>query len=309
MRQDRRIAPLAWTALFAAAALFPAIASANVLADQPYRITADDRVLTDVMVNGQGPFSFLLDTASSRSMIYEHVRARLGLAQSEPVPLTVYGIENVGSAIPVRPEQLQFSGDAIKGLAMGVLPDASQPSDGILGIDALSHYLVLLDRGDMRLKLLTPGSAASYQDWPSLALTPHPVKDTATNFWYLKANFNGRNITTLLDMGAGMTLINWKAAAELGVRKDAYLNLRPPEKLRDILGSFGPVVVLRDVTVDLNGRIFERERVLVADAKVFDYFNLGGQPAAILGPGLLKNNSLAIDFAGRRLYVGPAAPG
>ncbi len=37
----------------------------------------------------------------------------------------------------------------------------------------------------------------------------------------------------------------------------------------------------------------------------FKYFGLDNQPAAIAGPGLLGDRSLAIDFQGRRLYIAP----
>ena len=50
--------------------------------EQPYRIASYGRMVTDVFINGQGPFTFLIDTASSRSLIFEHVRAQLGLAPS-----------------------------------------------------------------------------------------------------------------------------------------------------------------------------------------------------------------------------------
>jgi len=42
---------------------------------------------------------------------------------------------------------------------------------------------------------------------------------------------------------------------------------------------------------------------------VFNYFDLEDQAAAIAGPGLLRDTSLAIDFAGQRLYVGPTIKG
>jgi hypothetical protein len=42
---------------------------------------------------------------------------------------------------------------------------------------------------------------------------------------------------------------------------------------------------------------------------VFNYFDLEDQAAAIAGPGLLRDTSLAIDFADQRLYVGPTIEG
>ena len=60
------------------------------------------------------------------------------------------------SAAPIRAEELRLSTETIRGLPMGVLPDESDPADGLLGMDALSRYLVVLDREQMRLKLLAP---------------------------------------------------------------------------------------------------------------------------------------------------------
>ena len=56
-------------------------ASAALPAEQPYRIAEYGRLVTDVYINGQGPFSLLIDTASSSSLIFEHVRKMLNLAR------------------------------------------------------------------------------------------------------------------------------------------------------------------------------------------------------------------------------------
>ena len=121
---------------------------------------------TEVYIDGQGPFQFLIDTASSRSLIFEHVRKRLDLAQSQPGRMTVYGINDVAKVMPVKPRELRFAGESISGLTMGVLPDTeySDP-DGILGVDVLSRYFVVLDRGTMRIKLLPPGVSSARALW------------------------------------------------------------------------------------------------------------------------------------------------
>jgi len=77
-------------------------AQAGSLVDQPYAIGYGDRLATKVFIDGQGSFDFLLDTASSRTIIYEHVRAQLGLTALSNEPLTVYGITGAVKAIPGR---------------------------------------------------------------------------------------------------------------------------------------------------------------------------------------------------------------
>ena len=283
-------------------------ARAIIVADLPYRVGTDARMATDVFVNGKGPFSFLLDTAASRSMMFEHLRAELGLDATGGKPLTVYGMQNIGTAVPVMADELRLSNETIRDLAMGVLPDDSDPADGLLGMDALSNYLVVLDRKGMRLRLLTPedGEAADFRSWPSLSLTRRPVKDTAASLWLMRANVSGVSVTSLLDMGSGMTILNWSAAEQLGLKRTSFPREGVPQKLRDALGTVEPIILAKGVTIWLGGRVFTNQTVLIANVRVFRYFHLDGGPAAIIGSGLLKDNSLAIDFARQRLYVGPA---
>ena len=283
-------------------------ARATVVADQPYRIGADARVATDVFINGKGPFSFLLDTAATRSMMFEHLRARLGIATTGGQPLTVYGMQNIGTAAPIVTDELRLSGETIRNLAMGVLPEDSDTADGLLGMDALSNYLVVLDRTNMRLKLLTPddGEAADFRDWPSLSLTRRTAKDTAANLWLMRGSVGGVSVTSLLDMGSGMTILNWSAAEQLGLKRTTFPREGVPQKLRDALGTVEPIIFATGLTIWLGGHVFTNQTVLIANVRVFQYFHLDQQPAAIMGSGLLKDNSLAIDFARQRLYIGPA---
>jgi predicted aspartyl protease len=281
-------------------------ALATVVAELPYRVGADGRVATDVFVNGQGPFSFLLDTAASRSMMFEHVRAKLGIATTGGIPITVYGMQNIGTAVPVMVDQLRLSNETIRSLAMGVLPDDSDPADGLLGMDVLSNYQLVLDRENLRLKLLTGDSGTmDFRDWPSLSLTRRTAKDAAANLWLMRASVGGISVNSLLDMGSGMTIVNWNAAEQLGLKRTHFPREGVPQKLRDALGTVEPIIFATGLTIWLGGHVFTDQTVLVANVRVFQYFHLDGEPAAIIGSGLLKDNSLAIDFARQRLYVGP----
>jgi predicted aspartyl protease len=294
---------------FLVLALAASQAEAALPAQQPYRIDYHGRLATDVYVNGAGPFQFLIDTASSRSLIYEHVRQRLGLTQSQPGRMTIYGINDVADVMPVKPQELRVAGESIPDLTMGVLPD-TEPfgPDGILGIDVLARYFVVLDRSSMQIKLLEPGesSARAYQDWRGAELTPRPLKKFAIQFWYLKARFNGSDINSLFDLGASLTMLNWGAAERLGVRKKQYEHFGPPpELLQDVLGKEAPALRMDGLEVTLSGKAWRRQLAIIADAPVFTYFDLDEKPAAIVGLDLLRNSSMAIDFHGQRLYLGP----
>lgn len=284
-------------------------AQALLPAQQPYRFDPQGRLVTDVYLDGQGPFSFLIDTASSRTVIFEHVRARLGLARSQPGQFLVYGINDIADAIPVKPAELRVAGETIQGLTLAALPGGWPGGpDGVLGVDVLARYFVVLDRENMLLKLLPPGegSARGFSRWTQAELLQRPFKKFAIEFWYLRTRFNGQRLTALFDMGAGITIMNWQAAERLGVRQARFAHYGPPaEILQDILGKKAPALRMDDLSIAIAGKEWRKQTVIIADAPVFNYFDLEESPAVIVGPGLLRDTSLGIDFAGRRLYIGP----
>ena len=284
------------------------------LARLPYRIGADGRVSTDVLLDGKGPFNFVLDTASSRTMLFEHLRKQLDLAPSESGMLEVYAMNNVGTAVPVKPGPLGLDKETIDGLTMGVLPDdvtqldGIQAADGILGMDALSRYFMVMDHDTLQVRLMDPADpgATAYRDWPAEKLTPYQARDMDITFWWMNAKFGSQSVTALLDMGSGITMLNWEAAERLGLHRANFLKEQIPQDLRDALGTLEPVVLVKGLSIEVGGRKFPDQNVIVANAKVFQYFGLDGGPAAIIGPALLRSNSLAIDFGKRRIYIGPS---
>jgi predicted aspartyl protease len=287
------------------------------LAKLPYRIGADGRVSTDVYLDGHGPFNFVLDTASSRTMLFEHLRQALGLTPpAGSAMLKVYAMNDIGSAVPVKPDALGLDKQTIKGLTMGVLPDdvapaqGQQGADGILGLDALSHYFMVMDHDTLQVKLMDPSDpgATAYRQWPSEALTPYQARDMDITFWWMSARFGGKRVTALLDMGSGITMLNWQAAEQLGLHRADFLKSKVPEELRDALGTLEPVVLVKDLSIQVDDHTFPDQNVIVANAKVFQYFGLDDRPAAIIGPALMRSNSLAIDFGERRIYIGPTTP-
>ena len=286
-------------------------AHADQLAEQPYRIDINGRFRTAVMIDGHGPYSFIIDTAASRTLIYEHVRAQLGLTRSQPNDITVYGINSSASAMPVKIDTLAVAGQQISNLNLGVLPHdtvEAEPVDGILGIDVLARYFVVLDRDRMQLELLPPDSPVTnnYREWAVTSLTPRPLKNIPINFWYLKLSIGQTNFIALFDLGADLSMMNWPAAERLGFReKDFHLPKALTEVVRDVLGTVEPVIIVTDLSFALGSRRWVGWSAMVANSDVFTHFNLDERPAVIVGSDLFRRNSLAIDFANHSLYISP----
>lgn len=301
---------VAWVLLVLAALAAPARAT-TLAGEQSYHIAYSDRLVTDVFVNGRGPFIFLIDTASSRTVIFEHVRKAIGLNYSSLDPITVYGLNDAISAHAAKPDTIHVAGIDVKGITMGILPDVAQRGDpdGVLGTDILARYFVVLDRKTMQFHLLDRDSAQAraYAGWSSVPLQLRPLKTLPVEFWFMTVKYNDHPVSTLLDLGAGLTLLNWDAANQMDVLKKNFTKYGPPPaEVRDVLGKVAPAVVVKGVAIRMPDHAWYKQELLVSDAPVFDFLEMSERASAILGPGLLKDNSLAIDFQGGRLYLEPA---
>ena len=281
-------------------------AQGAVLVDQPYRLDSFNRPTTELTINGQGQFNFVLDTASSTSFIFSNARDRLGLpGGSGGTPFDTYGLSRVIKSEPLTFDEVKLSGLTFRQMQMGVL-QSSNNADGILGIDAIEKYALVLDRAQMRLKLLSREDASPqpWDNWSSLDMTPLVLRTIGGTFWATPASIHGHPFTAILDLGAGITIINWAAAKQLGIKREDFRFTGPPDKrLRDMLGTTAPAVNAI-ATIDIGDQSCRDERVLIADAQVFDFTGLADTPAALIGTCLLQSHSVAVDFPNRKFYIG-----
>ncbi|MGZ3737477.1 MAG: retropepsin-like aspartic protease, partial [Bdellovibrionota bacterium] len=65
---------------------FSPLASAETCTRLPFRLI-DNRIFLDTLVNGQGPFQFILDTGSSSNAIDTAAAKALGLPLIDPFPV------------------------------------------------------------------------------------------------------------------------------------------------------------------------------------------------------------------------------
>ena len=286
-------------------ALFPAAAQAAALVDQPYRLDKFDRPLTDLTINGAGPFTFIVDTASSTSFIFSNARDKLlPAAGNGATSFDTYGLSRMVKTEPLTLDEVKLSGLTFRQMRMGVLQGGAN-ADGILGIDVVEKYTVVLDRNQMRFQVFSAGDEGrkSWEAWPSVELRPRALQTVNGTFWTVPAGVNNRPVTAILDLGAGITVMNWAAAEQIGIeRREIVAGGPPDQRLRDMLGTTAPAVnTLADITIA--GHLFRGQRILIADAQVFGFIGLANVPAAIIGTGLLRDHSVAVDFPARKFYV------
>ena len=118
---------------------------------------AASHLTIDVMINGKGPFRFVVDTGADRSVIAEDVASRLGLLHQKQV--MVEGVVRTISAQTVHLDNLSFGPVSRDDLDVPIIPRTLLGSDGYLGLDAIDGYLVTLDFKNRVLEVAQPRGA------------------------------------------------------------------------------------------------------------------------------------------------------
>jgi hypothetical protein len=136
-----------------------------------------------------------------------------------------------------------------------------------------------------------------------VGLTPRRLRGLKVDFWFVRARYSGHAATTLFDLGTGVTIITWDLARLLLPRQ--RMPRKNSEQVRDALGKGFPAFRLDGLTITIAERKWPKEIALVADAPVFELLGLAHRPSGIVGAGLLKHDSFALDFEHQRLYVAP----
>ena len=283
--------------------------SAEPIVDQPYSVTADNRLVTFVTINGKGPFKMVLDTGCSRTTLLRHTARALGIGPVSNDLINVYSIAAESSSPPFVLNEIKFSGLAISNLTVVVIDDPSDylgpVPDGIIGIDILEHYAVVFDAQRNHLKLFSRADELPepYSRWRHTALTPKALRGANANFWFVDADYNGRHATTLFDLGMGTSLVTWSLAE--AILPSNKMPRRQDDRVRDAFGKGLPAFRIEDITIGVAGHFWLYNSVLVADAPVFQRLDVGTPSIGVIGAGILSQNSFAVDFKDQRLYIAP----
>lgn len=120
-------------------------------------------VYIPVMVNGEGPYRFVLDSGAGLTVISTEIVDRLGLERSGQLPAVGTGGTEVGSFVVLDSVSV---GDAVMiDLVAGELDLSTlnqfvqEEIEGILGYELFSRFVVQIDYGDSLLTLFMPDYA------------------------------------------------------------------------------------------------------------------------------------------------------
>lgn len=260
--------------------------------------TIDNRVTIPVSVDGQGPFDFIVDTGSERTVISRELADTLELHASDDVWLTT--ILNVEQVPTVIIPQLGAGRRTVDDIQAPALARTDLGAAGVLGIDALEDQQVLFDFE--RNRMTFSQARIEESEWSEGDVIVVRARQRSGRLVLARANVEGTRIHAIVDTGSAVTIGN-NALRERLIRRGRM----DPEQFFTITSVTGSTMDINYAFVDelrIGGVRLNNVPVAFADTELFRQLDLLDRPAVLLGMNALRVfDRVLIDFANRRLRL------
>lgn len=247
------------------------------------------RMAVPVMVDGAGPYRFIVDSGADRSVIGAALAERMGLPAGRMV--TLHGMAGTGEVRTVTLKTLEVGSNRIRDVTAPALRESYIGAQGLLGIDALFDQRVMLDFVAQRMTVQGPGK-------PDLVDPDEIVVTARRRFGQLilaQASIDRDRVFAIIDTGAQVTIGN------SALRRRVFGG-RTPRKAMPItlVGVTGQTTVAEYAIlpqIRIGGILLKDVPVAFTDAPPFALFGVARAPAMLLGTDLLKTfRRVSLDF-------------
>lgn len=258
-----------------------------VLQDEIY-----NRMTVSVMINGQGPFDFLVDTGAEASVLSHALADQLQLTDRDTA--TLVGMASERQVETAMIDEISFGRgihrDATAALVEG---DNIGGAHGILGLDTLQDRRVLLDFENRRMEVAHPDEPASNRGYDIVVR----ARRVAGQLIIARADIDGVRTAVIVDTGAQGSIGNTALQRRLRSNRNVF-----ETEMTDINGvqATGMVRVAR--TLQMDQATINNFLIAFNESPTFAAMGLQDEPAMILGMSELRLfRRVAIDFASRRV--------
>ena len=270
----------------------------DVVATVATRTDTAMRMTVPVTIEGRGPYQFVVDTGSDRTVVSQELATLLKLAAGETV--TMHSMTGVAPANTVTVPSLTVAGQTTLGINAPALMQAYLGGHGLLGIDTLKNRRVVMDFTKRTLTVLRAGEKESY-DPDTIVVT---ARSKYGQLVLVDADVDGTPITVIIDSGAENTIGNAPLRALLAKRNRKMQFFKT--ELIDVTGGRLGVEYAAVGHIRIAGIRVENAVIAFADAHPFKRYGLLDKPAMLLGMDTLRGfRRVSVDFAQRKVRFLP----
>lgn len=263
-----------------------------------YREARDDRMTIPVNIGEDGPYRFIIDTGSERTVISRELADTLGLDASEDVLLS--SVLDVRQVPTVVIPQLGFGRQTMEEVQAPALARRNIGAHGVLGIDALDDQQVVLDFGRREMTLMRSRYARRNATEDNVIVVRGRTR--LGRLVLADARIDGTRIYAIVDTGSSFSIGNMALRDRL-IRRG---RIDPTQSIH--------VTAVTGASMDINyaladrvqiGRIDLRDLpIAFTDSELFRQLDLQDRPAMLLGMNALSAfDRVSIDFGNRALRL------
>jgi predicted aspartyl protease len=254
-----------------------------------------DRMTVAVSVAGRGPYRFLVDTGSERTVISRQLAQRLQLESGKDAILhSVVGINDVNTVfIP----HLQVSNNVISVVDAPALEASNIGADGMLGIDSLRSQRVLFDFKAQTMSITPSKKPLEQLDGETIVVR---ARARHGRLIFSQARIDGQKVTVIIDTGSQVTIGN--TALQRSLMKRRIWEVPDAVTIESVTGEKLSAKVANLQQLELGGLRIDDLAVAFTDAHIFKQLDLKNQPALLLGMNAMRAfDRISIDFESKKV--------
>ena len=248
------------------------------------------RFTLPVTVNGTGPFAFMIDTGSQATAITHEIRSALDLAPAGTAVLV--GMASRRNVDLANVERIDFGSNSFTDFVAPVLMREHVGADGIIGLDALQDFRVLIDFRNHTIAVEDAAAKQSNRGFEIIVRARHKLGQLLIT----DALVEGVRATVIIDTGAQSSLGN------IALRDRIRAKRAQAVVTTDVNGVdlIGQLAFVRSLSIQ--GLALTDVPLTFADTPAFAALGFTNRPVLSLGmQHLALFDRVAIDFARQRV--------
>ena len=253
-----------------------------------------ERMTVSVRIDKGGPYAFIIDTASQRTILSREIATALALDIEDEVTIVALAGSTVVQTVFVP--SLTLGKRSYDGLVSPTFRSSNIGADGVLGLDSLQGQRILFDFLARNISIEDTSEPLKSRSLREIVVT---ARRRSGQLIFTNATIAGVKTSVIIDTGGELSIGNKALQRRLRLKSSAMVQTSLVDVTgRSVLADYGIAEEL------LIGRArFGIIPIAFADIAPFKALKLDKKPALFLGmDALRKFDRVAIDFANRKIY-------
>jgi hypothetical protein len=253
----------------------------------------ETRLSVEVLVDGRGPYRFIVDSGADTSVVGLRIAHDLQLPLATPAILNGMTDRNIVDRVKV--DRLTVGSNTVGDLELPALREEDVGGDGIVGIDALVEQRLMMDFEKHLIKVEDARTPEKFDpnDIVIIARRQHGQLILT----HVKAA--GYDLDAVIDTGSEITIGNTALRDKLMRRnRDKFVTV-------PVIGVTGKTLNIQFARIgelQLGPVTLRDVPMAFADVPPFKMFGLSDDPALLLGTDLLDTfRRISLDFRARKV--------